>query len=285
MKKKRGNDKNLQDRFLAVLYGSFAGRALLKIMISPGFSRLGGRLLETRISALAAGPFAGKNGIDLSECRKKKFCSFNDFFQRELIPGARPLDSEKDSFISPCDARLSVYRITEEQRFTVKNTAYTLAELLKDETLARRYQGGTLWLLRLCVDDYHRYIYPLTGQKSANKTIPGVFHTVNPVANDRYPIYKENTREYCLLKTKDCGTVLMMEVGAMLVGKIENRQRGRAEVTRGQEKGAFAFGGSTIILLTRKGRVRPGDIYITNTAQGLETRVRLGEKIGTVTTD
>ncbi|MCF0253969.1 MAG: phosphatidylserine decarboxylase, partial [Duodenibacillus sp.] len=115
-----------------------------------------------------------------------------------------------------------------------------------------------LWLFRLCVDDYHRYIYPVEGRKSSNRRISGVFHTVNPIAGEVCPIYKENTREFCLIRNENLGTVLMMEVGAMLVGRIENRQRGSAaQVLRGEEKGNFAFGGSTILLMTERGRVTP----------------------------
>lgn len=272
----------LQNRFLTVLYGTAAGRTLLRVMISPAFSKLGGRLLETRLSALAVKPFVRANKIDLSQCKKERFRSFNDFFQRELTVEARPVDHGADSFISPCDARILVYPVTNDRRFRVKNTKYTVQELLKDERLAKRFAGGTLWLLRLSVEDYHRYIYPVTGVKSQNRKIPGVFHTVNPIANEKYPIYKENTREYCLFRTQDAGYVLMMEVGAMLVGKIENRQQNSAQVLRGTEKGAFAFGGSTIILLTQKGRVRPDDIYTENTKHGEETKVRLGNRIGTV---
>lgn len=49
-------------------------------------------------------------------------------------------------------------------------------------------------MFRLCVEDYHRYIYVDDGVKSENVKIPGVLHTVNPVANDSFPIYKENAK-------------------------------------------------------------------------------------------
>lgn len=286
-KKDRGRENKqtqngLQDRLLAVLYGTVLGRLLLKVMISPAFSKLGGRLLESRLSALAIRPFVRANKIDLFDCKKKRFRSFNDFFQRELREGARPQDCRAESFISPCDARLQVYPVTREGRFCIKNTRYTVEELLKDGHLAERFAGGTLWILRLGVEDYHRYIYPVTGLKSQNRNIQGVFHTVNPIANESCPIYKENTREYCLLKTQDAGCVLMMEVGAMLVGRIENRQRGRAQAVRGEEKGAFAFGGSTIILITQKGRVCPDAVYTEHTKRGEETKVRQGSRIGRI---
>ena len=109
--------------------------------------------------------------------------------------------------------------------------------------------------------------------------IPGILHTVNPVANDVYPIYKENSREYSLLKTENFRTVLMMEVGALLVGRIENRP-GKAFVKRGDEKGNFAFGGSTIVLITEKNAVKPDEDILNNSREGIETRVFMGEKIG-----
>ena len=137
-----------------------------------------------------------------------------------------------------------------------------------------------LWIYRLCVDDYHRYIYPVDAKKSRNVRIPGIFHTVNPIANDYYPIYKENTREYCLLKTEGFDTLLMMEVGALLVGKIENRTQGQAIVHRGEEKGNFAFGGSTIIVLTREGTVLPEMRFVEHTRKGIETKVKMGERVG-----
>ena len=110
--------------------------------------------------------------------------------------------------------------------------------------------------------------------------VPGVFHTVNPAANDVYPIYKENAREYTLLKTKQFGTILMMEVGAMMVGKITNLHKNPATVKKGQEKGNFEFGGSTIILLIQPGKVRIDYDLIENTEEGYETIVKMGERIG-----
>lgn len=272
-----------QDRLLSLLYGTAAGRILLRPLVSPCFSRLGGWLLNTRLSSLAVKPFVRANRIDLSMCETQKFSSYNAFFTRKLRPDARPLDPDPKAWISPCDARLSVFPVTRDGRVVVKHTPYTLGELLQDPKLAKRFEGGMLWLYRLCVEDYHRYIYPDHGFKSPNVHIPGVFHTVNPIANDQYPIYKKNTREYCLLKTQQFGTVLMMEVGAMLVGKIENRKKGAAWVKRGEEKGNFAFGGSTILLVTQAGRVVPEAAFSPSIrCLQKERQVRMGERTGYV---
>lgn len=289
---KRGkNDKNeerrtrnapasAQERVLSALYDHALGRCLLRPLVSPWFSKLGGRLLNTRLSAFAVAPFVRANQIDLTMCEKRHFTSYNDFFTRRLRPEARPVDASPEAFISPCDARLSVYPITQEGTFCIKHTQYTLPQLLDDTLLAQRFEGGMLWMYRLCVDDYHRYIYPVDAKKSRNVHIPGIFHTVNPIANDHYPIYKENTREYCLLKTEKFDTLLMMEVGALLVGKIENRTQGQEIVHRGEEKGNFAFGGSTIIVLTREGTVLPEMRFVEHTREGIETKVKMGERVG-----
>lgn len=272
-------EHSVQDRVLEALYGSRAGRLLLRPLVTPAFSRLGGRLLDTRLSALLIGPFVRAAGVDMSQYERRRYRSYNDFFTRRLAPGARTVRREPDCLISPCDGRLSVCEIGPGCAFQVKHTRYTAAALLCSHRLAERFRGGYAWIFRLCVDDYHRYIYPDGGVKSSNFRIPGVFHTVNPIANDSFPVYKENTREYTLLRTEHFGTVLMMEVGALLVGKIENRH-GAGTVRRGQEKGNFAFGGSTIILLTQRGLAAPDRDILRNSRRGIETRVRLGERVG-----
>lgn len=273
------SNQNFQDRCIHFLYETLPGRVLLRPLVTPAFSKFAGYLLETKLSSFAVTPFVKANHISLSECEMQQFDSFNQFFKRKLRRNARQIVRDEGAFISPCDARLSVYPIMNNSHFTIKNTPYTVAELLKDEHLSKTFEGGTLWLFRLSVDDYHRYIYPITGRKSHNRYIAGRFHTVNPLANDYYPIYKENSREYCLIKGHST-TLLMMEVGALMVGKIENLNKHASYVKRGSEKGNFAFGGSTIIVLTKKGAVTPEPLFIENTRKHIETKVLLGQRVG-----
>lgn len=272
-------ENSIQDRFLAWMYDHLVGRILLRPLISPVFSKLGGHILSSKVSAIAVNPFIRATKMDMSSYEKKTYSSYNDFFTRCLRPGARTVEFAPTSFISPCDSRLSVYRIKDNCIVTVKHTRYSVASLLRNQKLAKEYAGGYLWVFRLCVDDYHRYIYVDNGEVLPGRSIPGVFHTVNPVANDCYPIYKENTREYSFLQSEHFGKILQMEVGALLVGKIENRCHS-GEVRRGQEKGNFAFGGSTIILMTKKGMVCPDNDIWKNSVKGIETRVLLGERVG-----
>lgn len=273
---------NTQEQILKFLYETIPGRLLLRPLITPAFSNIAGALLNSPLSALFIAPFARANHIDISDCVPKHYTSFNDFFTRELRKGARTICYDTQAFISPCDGKLSVYQIKKDSIFTIKDTPYTVGELLKNQALASQYEGGTIWIFRLGVEDYHRYIYPISGEKSRNYKIPGKLHTVNPLANDQYPIYKENSREFCLMKPTSGETMIMMEVGALMVGRIENRHPHTKKIARGKEKGNFAFGGSTIILITKKGTATPDKQFIENSMKHIETKIRLGQKVGTV---
>lgn len=270
-----------QDRLLSFLYGHAWTRALLRLFVVPAVSKAGGYFMDSRLSALLIKPFVRRNGIDLSCYEKQKFRSYNDFFTRKIRPELRKAAEDEKALISPCDGKISVYPIGEKTRFCIKHTNYSVTALLQSKKLAERFEGGYAAVIRLTVDDYHRYCYVADGSKSEQVRIAGVLHTVNPVANDVYPIYKMNAREYCILHTEHAGDILMMEVGALFVGKIHNYPV-EAPVKKGQEKGRFEFGGSTVVMLLQKGRVIPDADLLKNTAEGYETIVKLGEKIGTI---
>lgn len=268
-----------QSRFLKGLYGSLLGRMLLKPLVTPGVSRAAGKLLSTKASCVLIKPFVRSTGIDMSQYVPQTYASYNDFFIRRIRPELRPVEMNPRILISPCDSKLTVLPITPESRFTLKHTEYTLESMLRDPELAGRYQGGYCLIFRLAVDDYHRFCYAADGEKGENVKIPGVFHTVNPIANDYFPIYKENSREYTVLKNDVFGDILTMEVGALMVGKIHNHH-GPAIVKRGQEKGYFLFGGSTVVMLLQAGKAEIDGDILRNSAEGIETIVKFGEKIG-----
>lgn len=280
---RKGNitiEENNQDKFLRHLYRDWGGRICLKILVRPVVSKIGGAFLNTRFSKGLIPGFVERNRIDLSACEKQEFSSYNDFFTRRLKDGERPIADGERLLVSPCDAKLTACRISGGQSFYIKDTPYTIEELLRRKKLSSKYRGGYALIFRLTVDDYHHYCYPADGIKSKNVKIPGIFHTVNPTANEVCPVYRENIREYVLLKTEKFGTLVMMEVGAMMVGKITNLHPEACQVKKGQEKGYFEFGGSTVILLLQHGRVRLDSDLLENSEGGYETIVRMGERIG-----
>lgn len=269
-----------QDKVLGFLYKNPVGRLLLKPLIQPKVSELAGKLLSTSFSVNLIQPFIRSHNIDMTAYEDKKYESFNDFFTRKIKAGRRPVPEDPYVLISPCDCRATVHPIQKNSILSIKDTEYTLRSLLKSKKLAGRFQGGYAYVLRLTVDDYHRYIYAVSGRQSKNYHINGTYHTVNPVANDYLPIYKENTREYTVIHSEEFGDVVQMEVGALLVGKISNHKESCLAV-RGEEKGFFEYGGSTIVLLLEKDAVVPRADLLTNTRNGYETRLLQGHVLGT----
>ncbi len=258
------------------LYNTPVGRFILKALVHPKFSRVAGAFLDSRISQPMVGYFVKKNGINMEEYEKRRYKSFNDFFTRkrkEIV-----FDKTPSSLISPCDGYLSCYEIDEKRRFKIKNSTYSLAELLGDFALAESFSGGLCLIYRLTPRHFHRYSFVDDGKIKGEKKIPGVLHCVRPVACDRYPVYVQNQREYTVLETENFGTVIQMEVGAIIVGKISNRSDA-SDVKRGEEKGYFEFGGSTIIVFVKKDAVVVDDIIVRNSAENIETEVKIGQKI------
>ncbi|MBQ6836270.1 MAG: phosphatidylserine decarboxylase [Clostridia bacterium] len=269
-----------QEKALSFLYGTALGRIILKPLTAPWISKVAGALLSTKPSCVLIKPFIKSNNIDMSQFKLVKYNSYNEFFSREIREEARPVDMNSSHFISPADSKLTVIPIADDTFFNIKYTRYNVESLLKNRSLAEEYKGGYVMIFRLCVDDYHRYCYVADGEKGENTFIKGVLHTVNPIANDYYPIYKENSREYTTLETADFGKLTIIEVGALLVGKIVNNH-GKAKVRRGQEKGYFQFGGSTVVVLVKKDEVVIDSDIMENSLADIETIVRMGEKIGT----
>lgn len=269
-----------QNKVLSKLYDTFGGRFMLKFLVIPTVSRTAGVFMDSPLSIPLIKKFIKKHNLDTSDYVMKRFRSYNDFFTRKIKPEKRPVDYRADHLISPCDSKLSVYRINKNSIFRIKDSLYRVSDLLSNEFLARRYDGGYCFIYRLEVDDYHRYCYIDDGLKTENVFIDGELHTVNPIALKHYNIYKRNCREYTVLHTDNFGDVVHMEVGALMVGRICNHH-GEYYFMKGEEKGMFQFGGSTIVQLFEKGRIRPDGDIIRNTRNGFETVVHYGEKTGT----
>ena len=215
--------------------------------------------------------FVKRNGIDLSEYQQEEYRCFNDFFSRHIRPELRPVDREPDHLIAPCDGYLSIYRMEKDRVIPVKQSAFTLGEMLRSEELAEEFEGAWCLVYRLCVKHYHRYCYVDGGIKGNNIHLKGRLQTVRPIALKKKKVFCENSREYTVIDTDHFGRIVQMEVGALLVGKIANHD-GPGRVERGKEKGTFLYGGSTIIVLVKKDAV--------NLEPHEEEReVKLGERI------
>lgn len=235
--------------------------------------------MDSKLSRRGIASFVEKNKIQLSDYEDREFVSYNDFFTRKIKPGIRAVDMEPSHFISPCDSKLTIYSIDSQSVFPIKDSLYRVADLLDGADVGQSYQGGYCMVFRLAVDDYHRYCYVDNGRKGDNTFISGKLHTVQPIALEQYNIYKQNSREYTILETENFGKIIQIEVGAMMVGRIVNHH-GACQFQRGEEKGMFEFGGSTIVLLVEKDRVRPFREILDRSAENVETAVKFGQQIG-----
>lgn len=271
-------------RFLKYLYRTLPGRFLLKALISPRLSDLCGKILDSEFSRFLIPPFVRKNRINTDEYTECEYRSFNDFFTRTIRPELRPLDMNPDHLISPCDGLLSAYRISDSSVIPVKYSRYTIEDLLGSRQLAAEYKNGICLVFRLCVNHYHRYCYVDYGEKGINHFIPGVLHTVRPIALSSVPVFSQNSREYTLIETVSFGPIVQMEVGALLVGKIDNYHES-CHVQRGQEKGRFLYGGSTIILLLKENSVSFPEWIFDAASNSCEIPVKMGEMLGSRSCD
>ena len=270
--------ENRESKFLVFMYNTIPGRVVLKVATRKWVSATLGLYMKTPISKLKIKKFIKKNHINMEDFEKTKYKSFDKFFIRNIKPDKRPLHSDNNLFLSPCDSRLSVYRIDSDTNINVKNSNYTIGELLKDNDLAKEYSGGYCLVFRLCVDDYHHYHFNDDGIVLSHKKIKGVLNTVRPVALKSKKVFSENNREWTLLATKHFDNIIFMEVGAIGVGKIVNLKV--KEFKRGDEKGYFRFGGSTVILLVKKDVLELDQDILEEASKDNEIQIKLFEPIG-----
>ena len=259
------------------LYNNLFGRMITKLLITKPVSITCGFFLNTRISKLFINNFIKKNNIDMSLYEEKKYKSFNDFFLREIKKEYRLVSQNDNDLIAICDSKLSVYKIEKDLTLNIKNSLYTTKELIKKD-LDKSYVGGYALIFRLCTNDYHHYCFLDNGKILDNYKIKGQFHTANPIALRKYKVFKENQREVSILETKNFGKVIEIEVGALNVGKIHNLDK--KEFIKGEEKGYFSLGGSTIILLIQKDKLVISKNILNRSKKDIETKVIQGEIIG-----
>ena len=270
------------EKMLRWLYGSGTGKIALHLLFKRKLiTALVGWYMNCQLSAKRIHSFVTEHQINLDECEINKanqYKSFNDFFYRKLKTDARPIGN---NIVSPADGKILVFQdINEISTFFIKGMEFTLKAFLKNNKLASKYQNGSMAIIRLAPSDYHRYHFPVTGTVGESINISGYYYSVSPLAlRNSLKIFCENKREYCILQTKEYGDVVICDVGATMVGSIIQTYRANSEVKKGEEKGYFAFGGSTLVLLFEKDKIRFDDDLVTNTKNHLETYVRMGENI------
>ncbi len=254
-----------------------------RIAIWPFFSTLMALKDYTRFSKKKVLDFVAVNNLDESEFEKPtaEYSSFSEFFDRRLKPQARPVCQQSDALVSPADGFLTVFPdISGFPAFTVKGQKFTLTSLLRDEHLADEYKSGSLAVVYLSPTDYHRYHFPCDCSLDRSWTLGAKLFSVNPIAMEHgYRPFDVNVRDVSILYNEKMGQFLMIEVGALYVGRMVWTSPGQGKKSKGEEKGYFGLGGSTIVLVFKKGAVKFDEDILEMSGYDIPSRVRMGERI------
>ena len=225
--------------------------------------------------------FINFHQLDMSEVLLpiEAFKNFNEFFYRQLKPDARPCSAPDNPkiIVSPADCRSVVFnRMDEATKIWVKGREFSVERLLgsayPDD--AYRYKNGGLGIFRLAPQDYHRFHIPVDGVMGTPKQIEGEYYTVNPMAiRSALDVYGENIRVVIPIDSLEHGRVMVICVGAMMVGSTVITRKAGENVKRTEELGYFKFGGSTILLLFEEGSMKFDNDLVDNSNGALETLV------------
>ena len=261
--------------------GKFALNALVK---RPVVSRYYGWKMSQKASAHRVLPFIVDYNLDVDEFAKKpySFKTFNEFFYRALKPGARPIAPGDNVAVLPADGRhLAFQNVDAAERFYAKGQRFDLKSFLGNEELAREFAGGALLISRLCPVDYHRFHFPVAGTPGEARLINGWLYSVSPIALRQNLAYLwVNKRMITLVESPAFGKVAVCEIGATMVGTIQQLYVPGRPVPKGEEKGLFKFGGSCVVTIFQPGKIKFDADLVQHSAENLEVYAKMGERLG-----
>ncbi len=267
-----------RDTIFSKICGAICLPFLAKTSIA---SRLYGVFQNSRLSRWKVKWFIKAFDVDTSEFEvsPEAFRTFNEFFYRKLKPVTRPI--HQNGLVMPADGRYLAYpELTSNDEFMIKGQRFDLDTLVSDSALSVKYDRGSLLIARLCPIDYHRIHFPCDCIPSRPRLINGHYFSVNPIAlKKNLSILSENKRMLTTLRTKDYGDILYIEVGSTYVGSIKQTFEPGKFFRKGDEKGYFEFGGSCLILLFEKKRVRFAEDLLTATARDMELYGKMGDSL------
>ncbi|OAD73186.1 hypothetical protein PHYBLDRAFT_21209 [Phycomyces blakesleeanus NRRL 1555(-)] len=246
-----------------------------------------GRRFDAPISVREIPAFIKFHKIDMSEVLQplSSFNSFNEFFYRVLKPNSRPCDSpdNPDVAVSPADCRMMAFgTVDDATRLWIKGIEFSLSKLLDDPNAQITFGGGSLAVFRLAPQDYHRFHSPVDGTITSIRYVAGQYYTVNPIAvRTTLDVFGENARAVVSIDSERFGKVSVVCVGAMMVGSIIITAKVGMKLSRTDELGYFAFGGSTLVVIWQKDVIELDKDLINNSKNTMETLVRVGNHIGT----
>ena len=246
---------------------TYAAARILRVLPRRRISRAMGKLADRKWSApverAVVGLYSRVYRVDFEECvQRRGYASFDEFFTRNLRPGARPIDTAPEAIVSPADGRIDCMgSIDDGASFFVKGRPYRVGELLGDEAEARRYVGGEGCVIYLSPRDYHRVHAPVDGRITEIRSMPGDYFPVNAIGMAHVGnLFAINRRVAIVIDTEHLGRVTVVMVAAIVVGRITvsaidahdvpngtHRFEPGVPVLRGEEIGVFHLGSTAVV--------------------------------------
>ena len=270
-------------KLMTFLNRTYVGQSFTAIIASNSlFSNLMGMFCNSSLSKYFISNFVNKFGINSNEYEcKKPFGSFNDFFTRRFKPGKRTFERDENKFPSPVEGKiLCIENISRSKIITIKGTPFSLSDLLQDPFLADQYENGLMLIFRLYLPDYHWFHFPDTGEILDTRRLGHTCYSVTPIStHTKKSFYSENIRTISILQTDHFGEIILVEIGGFLISSIKQVYID-TEFKRGQPKGFFKVGGSTVVTIFKKGQIHIDKDILEQSRLGIETHVKLGMGIG-----
>lgn len=253
-------------------------RVLTELSSRKAIAQLTGKFAKSSLSKVFIPRFVKSYRINVDEAEKDlaDYASLNELFTRRLKEGARPLDAEPHSLLSPVDALItSMGTIEAGQIVNVKGQDYTIAELLNNSPRMVNYKHGFYYVLYLSPTDYHRIHSPVTGKINEKEHILGKVYPVNDFGLQHLTRVLSRNERLITYIQHEFGEVAVAKVGAMNVSSIQYTNNDATALQRGEELAYFEFG-STVVLLIETGTfTRHEHVHVGS-------RVKMGEALGTL---
>lgn len=239
-----------------------------------------------------------KLNMEESEYPLSHYRNIGELFIRRLKPGARPIaDSE---IVSPVDGVLSQTGVFDENQKLIqaKGKYYTLKDLLRNEEMAKRFEGGAFATIYLAPFNYHRIHSPVKGELVDAAYCPGTLWPVNVGSVERVEgLFCINERLTSRIRLEDGSEILVVKVGATNVGRIGvvysdellvNAGRlprdckrfdwvpsTKVTFEKGGELGRFEMGSTVILVVDKKIHERHPELFTSRLGQA----VKVGEAL------
>jgi phosphatidylserine decarboxylase len=244
-------------------------RMLPRARISHAVGRLADQPLAPPVERAVVGLYSRVYDVTLDDCAQKSdFRSFDAFFTRTLRKGARAVDPDPTTVVSPADGRVdSMARIDGQGTFLVKGRPYRVDELVGDGVAAARLRGGAGFVVYLSPRDYHRVHAPVAGKVKLIRSMPGDYYPVNAVGMRHVPsLFCRNRRVAIEIDGGPrIGNVTVVMVVAMIVGRVTTIGVSARDVPlgvhafdpplyveRGDEIGVFHLGSTAVVLVEER---------------------------------